>query len=94
MAGTGSTDESTRGTSGKSKITEVPVTKKDDFTSVGSDDSAAVDEYDDDNSDDDIEVIEDHPAMCGCRCCEWDKIPAAKASKLPVLAQRSAGLYS
>eukprot|EP00797_Seminavis_robusta_P025615 Sro44_g026530.2 (190) ;mRNA; r:33561-34130 len=21
-----------------------------------------------------VEVIEDHPSVCGCRCCEWDKL--------------------
>ena len=96
VAGTSGTDESTKETSDKGKNAGLTstVTKSGDSASVGSDDSVDVDANDDDDhSDDEIEVIEDHPAMCSCRCCEWDKIPAAKASKLPVLAQRPANFY-
>lgn len=28
----------------------------------------------DGESDDDIEVIEDHPQTCACRCCQWEKM--------------------
>ena len=33
----------------------------------------------DDGSEEEIEVIEDHPTACGCRCCEWDKLLCQRA---------------